>query len=198
MDKINVGFALCGSFCTFADAVREMTVLSDKGYNIIPIMSYNAFQTDTRFGKAEEHIRKIEGICGKKIISTIPDAEPIGPKKMLDILVIEPCTGNTLAKLANGITDTPVTLAAKAHLRNNRPLLIAVSTNDALSGSAKNIGRLMNMKNIFFVPFSQDNPVNKPRSMIADFGKTEEAILHAIKNEQIQPIIDSQFGLSDY
>lgn len=198
MNNINIGFALCGSFCTFSEVIAEMKKLSDKGYNIFPIMSFNAYQTDTRFGKAEEHIRRIEEICGKKIISTIPDAEPIGPKKMLDILVIEPCTGNTLAKLANGITDTPVTLAAKSHLRNNRPLLIAVSTNDALSGSAKNIGKLMNIKNIYFIPFSQDNPLGKPRSVIADFGKTEDAILHAIKNEQIQPIIDSRFSLSDY
>lgn len=195
MNNINIGFALCGSFCTFSEVIAEMKKLSDKGYNIFPIMSFNAYQTDTRFGKAEEHIRRIEEICGKKIISTIPDAEPIGPKKMLDILVIEPCTGNTLAKLANGITDTPVTLAAKSHLRNNRPLLIAVSTNDALSGSAKNIGKLMNVKNIYFIPFSQDNPLGKPRSVIADFGKTEDAILHAIKNEQIQPIIDSRFSL---
>lgn len=195
MNNINIGFALCGSFCTFSEVIAEMKKLSDKGYNIFPIMSFNAYQTDTRFGKAEEHIRRIEEICGKKIISTIPDAEPIGPEKMLDILVIEPCTGNTLAKLANGITDTPVTLAAKSHLRNNRPLLIAVSTNDALSGSAKNIGKLMNIKNIYFIPFSQDNPLGKPRSVIADFGKTEEAILHAIKNEQIQPIIDGRFSL---
>lgn len=198
MNNTNIGFALCGSFCTFSEVITEMKKLSDKGYNIFPIMSFNAYQTDTRFGKAEEHIRRIEEICGKKIISTIPDAEPIGPKKMLDILVIEPCTGNTLAKLANGITDTPVTLAAKSHLRNNRPLLIAVSTNDALSGSAKNIGKLMNLKNIYFIPFSQDNPLNKPRSVIADFEKTEEAILHAINNEQIQPIIDCRFSLSDY
>lgn len=195
MNNINIGFALCGSFCTFSEVIAEMKKLSDKGYNIFPIMSFNAYQTDTRFGKAEEHIRRIEEICGKKIISTIPDAEPIGPKKMLDILVIEPCTGNTLAKLANGITDTPVTLAAKSHLRNNRPLLIAVSTNDALSGSAKNIGKLMNIKNVYFIPFSQDNPLGKPRSVIADFEKTEDAILHAIKNEQIQPIIDSRFSL---
>lgn len=198
MNNLTVGFALCGSFCTFSDVISEMRNMSEKGYKIIPIMSFNAFQTDTRFGKAQEHIRKIEDICGRKIIATLPDAEPIGPQKMLDILVIEPCTGNTLAKLANGITDTPVTLAAKSHLRNSRPLLIAVSTNDALSGSAKNIGKLMNMKNIFFVPFSQDNPDNKPRSMISDFKKTEEAVKKAINNEQIQPIINKHFSPSDY
>lgn len=187
--KISVGFAICGSFCTFKEIINEMKTLADKGYDIVPIMSFNAYNTDTRFGKAKEHIERIESICGKKIIATIPDAEPIGPKKILDIMIIEPCTGNTAAKLANGITDTPVTLAAKAHLRNERPLLIAISTNDALSGSAKNIGKLINMKNIYFVPFKQDNPDDKPRSMIADFSKTESAIISAMNNKQIQPII---------
>ena len=189
MNNITVGFAMCGSFCTFKEVIEEMSILKSKGYNIIPIMSYNAFNTDTRFGKASEHIEKIETICGNKIIATIPDAEPIGPKKLLDILLIEPCTGNTAAKLANGITDTPVTLAAKSHLRNERPLLIAMSTNDALSGSAKNIGKLMNIKNIFFVPLRQDNPNEKPRSMIAEFSQTENAIIAAMNNKQIQPMI---------
>ena len=189
MNNITVGFAMCGSFCTFKEVIEEISKLKSKGYNVVPIMSYNAFNTDTRFGKAKEHIERIESICGNKIIATIPDAEPIGPKKMLDILLIEPCTGNTAAKLANGITDTPVTLAAKSHLRNERPLLIAMSTNDALSGSAKNIGKLMNIKNVFFVPFRQDNPEEKPRSMVAEFSKTEEAIIAAMKNKQIQPII---------
>lgn len=189
MDKITVGFALCGSFCTFSLVIDEMIHLKDKGYNIVPIMSYNAYQTDTRFGSAKEHIEKIEDICGKKIIASITDAEPIGPKKMLDVLLIEPCTGNTAAKLANGITDTPVTLAAKSHLRNDRPVVIALSTNDALSGSAKNIGKLMNSRNIYFVPFRQDSPSNKPRSMISEFDKTEETILAAMNNKQIQPMI---------
>jgi dipicolinate synthase subunit B len=189
MDKPAIGFALCGSFCTFEQAINEMEKLKNTGYDITPIMSYNAFKTDTRFGKASAHIERIENICGKKIISTIPDAEPIGPKKLFDILVIEPCTGNTAAKLARSITDTPVTLAAKAHLRNNRPVVIAISTNDALSGSAENIGKLMNMRNIFFVPFRQDDPKTKPRSMIADFTKTEETVLSAINKIQIQPMI---------
>ncbi len=189
MSKITVGFALCGSFCTFSQVIKEMEVLISKGYEIVPIMSFNAFSTDTRFGKAIEHKERIEAICKRKIISTIPDAEPIGPKKMLDILLIEPCTGNTAAKLANGITDTPVTLAAKSHLRNNRPLLIAISTNDALSGSAGNIGKLINTNNVFFVPFRQDSPDGKPRSMISDFSKTEDAILCALKKEQLQPIV---------
>lgn len=189
MDKLTVGFAMCGSFCTFKEVFAVMEQMINKGYRIVPIMSYNAYLTDTRFGKAAEHIEKIETLCQRKIIATITDAEPVGPKKMLDILLIEPCTGNTLAKLANGITDTPVTLAAKSHLRNEKPLLIALSTNDALSGSAKNYGRLLNMKNVYFVPFSQDNPNEKPRSMIADFSKTEEAVIAAVENKQIQPII---------
>lgn len=189
MDKITVGFALCGSFCTFSSVIDEMIHLKEKGYEIVPVMSYNAYNTDTRFGKAKDHISRIEEICGRKIIATITDAEPIGPKKMLDVLLIEPCTGNTTAKLANGITDTPVTLAAKSHLRNDRPVVIALSTNDSLSGSARNIGKLMNTRNIFFVPFRQDSPETKPRSMIADFEKTEETILAAIKNIQIQPMI---------
>ncbi len=188
MDKITVGFALTGSFCTFERAVNEIQNIKSKGMNIIPIMSYNAFSTDTRFGKADSFNKKIEDLCENKIISTISAAEPIGPKKLLDILVVEPCTGNTLAKLANGITDTPVTLAAKAHLRNERPLVIAVSTNDALSCAAKNIGQLMNYKNIYFVPMRQDDPINKPRSVVADFSKTIEAIEFALNDIQVQPV----------
>ncbi len=188
MDKITVGFALCGSFCTFEKAISEIKIIKELGAKIIPIMSFNAYSTDTRFGKAEKFISKIENICDNKIISTITDAEPIGPKKLLDILVIEPCTGNTLAKLSNGITDTPVTLAAKAHLRNEKPLVIAVSSNDALSNSAKNIGNLLNYKNIFFVPMKQDDAMNKPRSIVADFSKTVETIECAMNGEQIQPI----------
>ncbi len=188
MDKITAGFAFCGSFCTFENAINQMIFLKEKGIEIIPIMSFNAYSVDTRFGKATEHIERIEKICGKKIISTIEQAEPIGPQKLLDILIIEPCTGNTIAKLANGITDTPVTLAAKAHLRNERPLLIAVSTNDALSTAATNIGKLLNCKNIYFVPMKQDDCVNKPRSVVAEFSKTYDAALNALKNRQIQPI----------
>ena len=188
MDIITVGFALTGSFCTFERAIEEIKKIKSKGMNVIPIMSYNAFSTDTRFGKSNEINTKIEEICESKIISTITAAEPIGPKKMLDILIVEPCTGNTLAKLANGITDTPVTLAVKSHLRNDRPLVIAVSSNDALASSAKNIGQLINYKNIFFVPMKQDDPVNKPRSIVADFSKTVETIECALNNIQIQPI----------
>lgn len=188
MDNLTVGFALCGSFCTFKKAIEQIEFLKNQNIEIVPIMSYNAYSTDTRFGKAREHIDKIEEICGRKIISTLTEAEPIGPSKQLDLLVIEPCTGNTIAKLANGITDTPVTLAAKAHLRNERPLLIAVSTNDALSIAASNIGRLLNNKNVYFVPMRQDDSVKKPRSVVADFSKTHEAILSALQKKQLQPI----------
>ncbi len=188
MDKLTVGFALCGSFCTFEKAIIELNNIKNLGANIIPIMSYNAYSTDTRFGNAKEFVNKIEKICDNKIISTIADAEPIGPKKLLDILVIEPCTGNTLAKLSNGITDTSVTLAAKAHLRNEKPLVIAVSSNDALSNSAKNIGNLLNYKNIHFVPMRQDDAYNKPRSVVADFDRTIETIEFALNGKQIQPI----------
>ncbi len=188
-NAINLGFALCGSFCTFRKAVDEIRHLSEKGYNIIPIMSFNAYNTDTRFGKAQDFINEIEEITKNKIISSITEAEPIGPKKLLDALLLEPCTGNTLAKLASGIADTPVTLAAKSHLRNARPLIIAISTNDALSGAAKNIGALMNYKNIFFVPYKQDDHINKPTSIVADFSQTEKTIEAALEYKQIQPII---------
>lgn len=168
-----------------------MKELADTGYEVHPIMSYNAFSTDTRFGKARDFTAEIEAICGRKIIATLTDAEPIGPKKLLDALIIEPCTGNTLAKLASGIADTPVTLAAKSHLRNARPLLIAVSTNDALAGAAKNIGALANYKNIYFVPYRQDDPAGKPTSIVADFSKTLSALECALEGKQIQPVINS-------
>lgn len=189
MEQYNIGFALCGSFCTFNRAINTIKELKNFGHNIIPIMSFNAYNTDTRFGSAEHFRNVIEEICSNKIIGSIQDAEPIGPKKMLDILIIEPCTGNTLAKLATGIADTPVTLAAKSHLRNNRPILIAVSTNDALSGAAKNIGKLQNYKNIFFVPYRQDDHINKPNSIVANFENTNEAMLKALEGNQIQPVI---------
>lgn len=189
MSKLTVGFALCGSFCTFEKAINQIEYLSKKEINLVPIMSFNASNIDSRFGKAKEHMERIENICGRKVICTIADAEPIGPKKLLDILIIEPCTGNTLAKLAGGITDTPVTLAAKAHLRNERPVLLAPATNDALSAAAVNIGKLLNTKNIFFVPLKQDDPKGKPRSIVCDFSLTEEAMLEALNGKQLQPII---------
>ena len=152
-------------------------------------MSFNAFSLDTRFGKAEDFRNHITKITGNSIIADLPSAEPIGPKKMLDVLVIEPCTGNTLAKLALGIADTPVTMAAKSHLRNQRPLLIAISSNDALAGAAKNIAMLQNYKNVFFVPYKQDDPAEKPNSIVADFTKTESAIHAALDGRQSQPIL---------
>ena len=188
MNNLTAGFALCGSFCTFEKTIKQIEYLKEKGIEIIPIMSFNAYSLNTRFGKASEHIAKIESLCENKIISTIEHAEPIGPKNLLDILIIEPCTGNTIAKLASGIADTPVTLAAKAHLRNDKPLLIAVSTNDALSSAATNIGKLLNCKNIYFVPMRQDDCINKPRSIVADFEKTHEAMMNALSGKQIQPI----------
>ncbi|MBQ7638305.1 MAG: dipicolinate synthase subunit B [Clostridia bacterium] len=189
MDKLKIGFALTGSFCTFKRVIPVIKSLKEAGHELIPIMSFNAYGTDTRFGRAEEFISEIEDITKNKIISTLAAAEPIGPKKLLDVLVIEPCTGNTLAKLACGIADTPVTLAAKSHLRNQRPLLIAISSNDALAGAAKNIGTLQNFKNVFFVPYTQDDPNEKPNSIVADFEKTAAAIDHAMAGRQIQPVL---------
>ncbi len=186
--KLRLGFAMCGSFCTLGRVISEIEVLS-KTYDIIPIMSESVYNTDTRFADAKELIMRVADCTGRDIIHTVKGAEPIGPKKLCDALVIAPTTGNTLAKLACGITDSAVTMAAKAHLRNDRPLIIALSTNDALSGSAKNIGALLNVKNVYFVPFSQDDPKTKPRSCIADFSLIEKTVLSALKNEQIQPII---------
>lgn len=187
-DKIRLGFAMCGSFCTFKLVLEELERLA-KDYDITPIMSQGAAFTDTRFGKAEDFRRRVAEICGREPITTIADAEPIGPRALLDVLVIEPCTGNTLGKLANGITDTPVTMAAKAHLRNGRPLVLAVSTNDALGASARNIGTLMNAKNIFFVPMRQDSPRGKPASLVADFSETAAAIKSALEGRQTQPLL---------
>ena len=187
-DKIRLGFAMCGSFCTFKLVLEELERLA-KDYDITPIMSQGAAFTDTRFGKAEDFRRRVAEICGREPITTIADAEPTGPRALLDVLVIEPCTGNTLGKLANGITDTPVTMAAKAHLRNGRPLVLAVSTNDALGASARNIGTLMNAKNIFFVPMRQDSPRGKPASVVADFFETAAAIKSALEGRQTQPLL---------
>ncbi len=190
MSEIKAGFAMCGSFCTFSKVIPQMRVLTDKGVDVYPIMSETSFSTDTRFGKAADFIKEIEEICSKKIIHTVKDAEPIGPKKMFDILIIAPATGNTISKLANGIADTCVTLAAKAHLRNARPVLIGVSTNDALSNNAKNIGKLMNYKNVYFIPMSQDDPDGKPTSVVADFSKTYQAMLSALGEKQLQPVLN--------
>ena len=189
MNNETVGFALCGSFCTFKKVIPQMQKLKDEGYKVIPIMSHTAYTTDTRFGKSREFIDEIENICKENIIYTIGGAEPIGPKKLLDVLVIAPCTGNTLGKLANGISDTSVTLATKAHLRNQRPVIIAVSTNDALGTSARNIGTLMNSKNIYFVPMRQDDCINKPNSIVADFNYIPETVKDVLNNKQTQPVL---------
>ncbi len=188
MKKYNIGYAMCGSFCTFSKALKTVEKLS-ADYNITPIFSDYAGRTDTRFFNIDDFTEKIENLCGRKAIKTIKDAEPIGPGKMFDALIIAPCTGNTLAKLAHGITDTAVTMAAKAHIRNGGPVLIGVSTNDALGASAENIGRLLSKRNYYFIPFAQDDPVNKPRSMVCDFEKTNDALVMALNARQIQPII---------
>ena len=185
---MNIGFAMCGSFCTYAAVFPAMEALA-KEHNVIPIFSQAAYTIDSRFGTAEEHIRKAASICGRDPIHTISQAEPIGPRKMLDALIIAPCTGNTLAKLANSSADGPVTLAAKSHLRNGRPVLVAVSTNDALAGAAENIGKLLGKKHYYFVPFGQDDPQKKPTSMVADFSKIPQTLTAAMEGRQIQPIL---------
>ena len=185
---MNIGFAVCGSFCTFDKVFPVMEELTKK-HNVIPIFSQSAYTTDTRFGLASDHIQKATDICGHAPIHTIAQAEPIGPQKLLDVLVIAPCTGNTLAKLAHSIADTPVTMAAKSHLRNARPVLIAISTNDALGGAAENIGKLLSRKHYYFVPFAQDDYANKATSMIADFSKIIDATESAVKGIQQQPLI---------
>ncbi len=189
LQGINLGLCMCGSFCTFNQVISEVERLSKRGINIYPILSYNADSISTRFGAVEDFRKKLTDITGNKIISTIKDAEPIGPQKLLDIMLVAPCTGNTMAKLNNGITDTPVTMACKAHLRNNRPLVIALATNDALGVSLQNIGGLMVRKNIYFVPFGQDNSDKKPLSMIADFSKIYETLSLAMDRKQFQPIV---------
>ena len=185
---LNIGFALTGSFCTFSKVLPEIKRLVDMGAEVYPIMSEMAYSTDTRFGDSEDFRRKIENMTGRKIIHSIKDAEPIGPRHYLDALVIAPCTGNTIAKLAWGITDSCVTMASKAHLRNAGPLVIAVSTNDGLGSSAKNIGMLMNMQNVYFVPFNQDDPVKKPNSLVADMTKIAPTIDNALDKVQLQPM----------
>lgn len=190
MDKINLGFALCGSFCTFDKAIAELTSFKEsEKYNLFPIMSFNAYNLDTRFGKAADFIEKIEKICGKEIIHSIQMAEPLGPEKIVDVLLIEPCTGNTLAKLANGITDTPVTMSAKSVLRIGTPVVLGIATNDALSASAQNIGRLINVKNIYFVPVAQDSPEKKPNSAVCNFSLTNKTVEKALLGKQIEPVL---------
>ncbi|MCC8097695.1 MAG: dipicolinate synthase subunit B [Eubacterium sp.] len=186
---LKIGVCVCGSFCTFKRAIEEFEKLKEKGADLRFIMSYNAAGTDTRFGKATDFKNKLKEISEKDIIEDITGAEPIGPKNMCDALVVCPCTGNTLAKLNNGITDTPVTLAVKSHLRNERPVVLAIATNDGLSGNFQNIGQLLNKKNIYFVPFGQDNSKLKPMSLMADFSKIEETVTEALRGRQIQSLL---------
>lgn len=193
MKNLRIGVAMCGSFCTFDTVLNALSGLSEReAYQLMPIMSETAFATDSRFGPAADFIARLETLCGAPVLHTIPQVEPIGPKGLLDVLLVAPCTGNTLAKLAAGVTDTAVTMAAKAHLRNGRPLVLAVSTNDGLSASAPNIGALMNRKNVYLVPFRQDDPVKKPASLVADFSLLEDAVLAALEGRQLQPMLLSR------
>lgn len=182
---MNIGYCLTGSFCTFDKSIETLKDLVNRGHNVTPIMSANAYSTDTRFGKAIDFQNKLIEISGNSIIHTIEQAEPVGPKKMFDVLAVVPCTGNTLAKLAAGIVDTSVTMAVKSHLRNNRPVVIGVSTNDALGAAAKNIGALLNYKHYYFVPFGMDNYGAKPKSMVCDFSQVRDTIEKAEKGEEI-------------
>lgn len=185
---MTIGFALCGSFCTYDQVFPVMRELTEH-YSVIPIFSENSASIDSRFGTAKEHLKAAADICRRNPLLTIPEVEPIGPKKLLDALVIAPCTGNTLAKLAHSIADSTVTMAAKSHLRNGRPVLVAVSTNDALAGAAENIGKLLGRKHYYFVPFRQDEPIKKPTSMVADFRMIPQALEAALEGRQIQPVL---------
>ena len=185
---MTVGFALCGSFCTY-DRVFPVMERLGKSYELIPIFSQSAYSTDSRFGNAEAHIARAEAICGRPVLHTLAEVEPIGPKKMLDALIIAPCTGNTLAKLAHSIADGPVTMAAKSHLRNGRPVIIAISTNDALAGAAENIGKLLSRKHYYFVPFGQDDAFGKPTSIVGDFSKIPQTLEMALEGKQLQPLL---------
>lgn len=189
LSGLKVGIAVCGSFCTFEKVFQQLLELQELGCDLTPIMSFNAYSTTTRFGTAQENAARLYEITGKTVLHDITTTEPIGPKRMFDVLVVAPCTGNTLAKLALGITDTPVCMAVKSHLRNQRPVVIGVSTNDALSGAAKNIGTLRNYKNFYFVPTYQDDSMGKPFSMIADFTKLPQTIEAALAGQQVQPMI---------
>lgn len=189
MKKTSIGFAMTGSFCTFERVLKQMEALVRRGYEVLPVLSFNAGTLDTRFMTAEHLRARIVEITGNEPIDTLAGAEPIGPKKMTDVFLISPATGNSLAKLAAGIYDTPVLLGAKSHLRNDRPLVLAVSTNDGLGAAAQNIGRLLNVRNIYFVPFGQDDPVKKPRSLVADFSQIPRTIAAALSGVQMQPML---------
>ncbi len=189
MEQLRLGFAFCGSFCTMSRAVAALEDAARRYEQVIPIVSETVCETDTRFGKASDFLEQMERICGRGVIATVKDAEPIGPKKLLDVLVICPCTGNTLGKLANGVTDTAVTMAAKAHLRNGRPLVLAIASNDGLAAAAPNLGTLLGRKNVYFVPFGQDDPAGKPTSLVADFSLIPGAVAAALEGRQLQPVL---------
>lgn len=189
MTEATVGFALCGSFCTFKESLMALEQVTAEFSTVIPILSEISAGTDTRFGTAEEHIRRITDLCGRRPLTSIREVEPIGPKKLLDLMIVAPCTGNTLGKLAQGITDSTVTMAVKAHLRNQRPVLLAVSTNDGLAASGRNIMELMGRKHIYMVPFGQDDPVGKPTSLKADMALVVPAALAALQQAQLQPVL---------
>lgn len=185
---MTIGFAMCGSFCTYSEVFPIMELLT-RDYQVVPIFSTASGSIDSRFGTAAEHIRTAAEICGTAPLQTISQVEPIGPKKLLDALVIAPCTGNTLAKLAHSIADTPVTMAAKSHLRNGRPVIVAVSTNDGLAGAAENIGKLLGRRHYYFVPFRQDDPIRKPTSIVADFALIPQTLDAALEGKQFQPVL---------
>lgn len=189
MRKERVGFAICGSFCTHERVLQELERLCGEYESVVPIVSETVSATDTRFGTARELLDAVERLTGRRPVSSIREAEPVGPKRLLDVLVVAPCTGNTLGKLACGITDTAVTMAVKAHLRNERPVVLAVASNDGLSGAAKNLGELMARRNIYFVPFGQDDPAGKPCSLVADFSLIGETVRSALEGRQIQPLL---------
>lgn len=189
MEQLRVGFAFTGSFCTMARAIAALEKVAGRYSEVWPIVSGTVADTDTRFGAAHDFMREMERICGRRVISTVAGAEPIGPKGLLDVLVVCPCTGNTLAKLAHGVADTSVTMAAKAHLRNGRPLVVAVSTNDGLSTAAPNIGTLLGRKQVYMVPFRQDDCEGKPASLVADFDQVVDTIEAARQGRQLQPLL---------
>ena len=189
LNGLKLGIALCGSFCTFAKAIKTIEDLVDKGVDVYPVMTETAYTTSTRFGECTDIVQRIEMLTGKKIIHSIAEAEPLGPKNIIDALLIAPCTGNTLAKLSLGITDNPVTLAAKSLMRNGKPVIITLASNDALGANLKNIGEMLSKKEIYFTPLGQDAPAQKPYSLVADFSKIEETLLLALQGKQIQPLL---------
>lgn len=189
MEHIRVGFAFCGSFCTYDQVMPALERAKARYGDVTPIISEKSAETDSRFGPAHEFIREMERVCDRRVIDTIPKAEPIGPKKLLDVLIIAPCTGSTLSRLANSMSDTSVTMAAKAMWRNGRPVVVAVSTNDGLAGSAKNIAALLDKKHVFFVPYRQDDPVGKPTSLVADFTRINDTVDAALQGRQLQPLL---------